>query len=296
MRMRTQDGPGVASSSPSLGGSGATPTSTTKAVILARGLGTRMRRDDPGAEIDTAQRSVADSGLKGMISIGRPFLDYVISALADTGIGDVCLVIGPEHQRVRDYYGSEVELERVRVHFVVQKQPLGTADAVASAESFADGEHVLVLNSDNYYPVHTLRALRELGTAGLAAFERDALVRLGNIDPDRVAKFSVVQIDEAGMLERIVEKPDAATVASLGSEVFVGMNSWSLPPAIYQSCRSIRPSARGELELPDAVQHARDELGVSFRALRFRAGVLDLSSRGDIAAVADRLWDVVPRL
>jgi glucose-1-phosphate thymidylyltransferase len=255
-----------------------------------------MRRADPGAEIDAAQRSVADSGLKAMIRIGRPFLDYVISALADAGIGNVCLVVGPEHQRVRDYYGGEVELERVRVHFVVQAQPLGTADAVAAAEAFADGEHVLALNSDNYYPVHTLRALRELGAAGLAAFERDALVRLGNIDSDRVAKFSVVRIDEAGLLERIVEKPDAATVAALGSEVFVGMNSWSLPPEIYRSCRSIRPSPRGELELPDAVQHARDELGVSFRVLRFRAGVLDLSSRGDIAAVADRLRNVEPRL
>ena len=255
-----------------------------------------MRRTDPGAAIDAAQQAAADSGVKGMIPIGRPFLDYVISALADAGIGDVCLVIGPEHQRIRDYYGREVELSRVRVHFAVQDQPLGTADAVAAAESFADGEHVLALNSDNYYPVHTLRALRELGAAGVAAFERDALVRLGNIDPDRVANFSVVQIDETGMLERIIEKPDTAMVAALGSEVFVGMNSWSLPPEIYRSCRSIRPSARGEMELPDAVQHARDELSVSFRALRFRAGVLDLSSRGDIAAVAERLRDVKPRL
>jgi dTDP-glucose pyrophosphorylase len=257
-----------------------------------------MRRADPGAELDAAQRSVADSGLKAMIRIGRPFLDYVISALADAGIRDVCLVIGPtpEHQPMRDYYGGEVELERVRIHFAVQERPLGTADAVLAAEPFADGEHVLVLNSDNYYPVHTLRALRELGAAGVAAFERDALVRLGNIDPDRVAKFSVVRIDAAGMLERIVEKPDAATIASLGPEVFVGMNSWSLPPEIYRSCRAIKPSARGELELPDAVQHARDELGVPFRALRFRDGVLDLSSRGDIASVADRLRDVEPRL
>ncbi|MEX2152185.1 MAG: nucleotidyltransferase family protein [Gemmatimonadaceae bacterium] len=265
-------------------------------MILARGLGTRMRRADPETELDAAQRSAADSGLKAMIRIGRPFLDYVISALADAGIRDVCLVIGPEHQAMRDYYGGEVGLERVRIYFAVQERPLGTADAVLAAESFADGEHVLALNADTYYPVHTLRALRELGTAGAATFERDALVRLGNIDPDRVASFSVVRIDAAGMLERIVEKPDAAAIASLGPEVFVGMNSWSLPPEIYRSCRSIKPSARGELELPDAVQHARDELGVRFRALRFRDGVLDLSSRGDIAAVADRLRDVEPRL
>lgn len=254
-----------------------------------------MRRAEPGAAVDAAQARAADAGLKGMIPIGRPFLDHVISALADAGLTDICLVIGPEHEPVRAYYGA-LPLTRVRVHFAIQPQPLGTADAVLAAEAFAEGEPVLVLNSDNYYPVHTLRALRELGAAGVAAFERDALVRLGNIDAERVARYSVVETDDAGLLRRIVEKPDAATIAALGDEVYVGMNSWSLPPEIYEACRRIPPSARGELELPSAVQYARDVLGVPFRVLRFHDGVLDLSSRGDIASVAERLRDVEPRL
>ena len=254
-----------------------------------------MRRADGAAALDAAQHAAADSGLKGMIPIRRPFLDYVVSALADARITDVCVVIGPKHQRVRDYYGGEVTLDRVRMHFAVQAQPLGTADAVAAAESFANGEHVLALNSDNYYPVHTLQALRELGAAGVAAFERNALIQLGNIDADRVAQFSVIEIDGDGMLERITEKPSAATIGSLEREIFVGMNSWSLPPEIYRACRAITPSARGELELPDAVQYARDMLGIPFRVLPFRDGVLDLSSRGDIAEVTHRLRGVEPR-
>ena len=269
---------------------------TTKAVILARGLGTRMRREDHRAGLSQSQSSVADSGVKGMIPLARPFLDYVISALADAGITDVCLVIGPGHQRMRDYFGGEVELTRIRVHFAVQPQPLGTANAVAAAESFADGDHVLALNSDNYYPVHTLRALRQLGSAGVAAFDRDALTRLGNIDAERIATFSVVTVEADGALERIVEKPDDALIASLGPNVFVGMNSWSLPPDIYRACRSVAPSARGELELPDAVMYARDVLGISFRVLCFHDYVLDLSRRADIATVADRLSNVEPRL
>jgi len=272
------------------------PNPTTKAVILARGLGTRMRREDAGAGLSESQASAADSGLKGMIPIARPFLDYVISALADAGITDVCLTLGPEQQRVRDYFGGEVELTRIRAHFAVQEKPLGTADAVAAAESFANGEHVVALNSDNYYPVHTLRALRELGTAGVAVFERDALMRFGNIDAERIANFSVVTVGENGELERIVEKPDDRLIASLGRGVFVGMNSWSLPPEIYDACRSIGPSMRGELELPDAVMYARDELGIPFRVLTFHDGVLDLSSRADIASVAERLTGVEPRL
>lgn len=269
---------------------------TTKAVILARGLGTRMRSVATSAGLTTEQAAAADAGVKGMIPIGRPFLDYLVSALADAGITDVCLVIGPEHERVRTYYQHEVELTRVRVHFAVQDQPLGTADAVAAVESFADGEHVLVLNSDNYYPIHTLRALRELGSAGLAAFEREALIRLGNIDAERIAKYSVVRVDANGLLERIIEKPKAEELESRGGEVLIGMNSWSLPPEIYRACRSIVPSARGELELPDAVQYARDVLGVPFRVLTFHDGVLDLTSRGDIASVAERLRMVESRL
>ncbi|MEP6618764.1 MAG: sugar phosphate nucleotidyltransferase [bacterium] len=268
----------------------------TKAVILARGLGTRMRHPDGAPALTVAQATVADDGVKGMIPIGRPFLDYVISALADAGISDVCLVIGPENRRIRDYYGGDVELSRVRVHFAVQAEPLGTADAVLAAEAFAAGDHVLALNSDNYYPAHTLRALRDLGTAGVAVFERSALVTLGNIDAERIAKFSVVEMDDHGMLARIIEKPDAATMAAFGADVFVGMNSWAFPPAIYQACRRIRPSVRGELELQDAVQFARDELGVGFRVLPFRDGVLDLSSRGDISSVAEHLRNVEPRL
>lgn len=269
---------------------------TTKAVILARGLGTRMRRGDPRVLLSGSQSAAADDGVKGMIPIGRPFLDYVISALADAGITDVCLVIGPEHHRIREHYGGEVELTRVRVHFAIQERPLGTADAVLAAEPFAMGENVLVLNSDNYYPIHTLRALRDVGGAALAAFEREALVRLGNIDADRVAKFSVVSIAGDDTLERIIEKPSVEEIASMGHEVFIGMNSWSLPAEIYGACRAISPSIRGELELPQAVQFARDTLGVRFRVLRFYDAVPDLSSRGDIGSMKDALRDVEPRL
>ncbi|MEO8623254.1 MAG: nucleotidyltransferase family protein [bacterium] len=272
------------------------PAPTTKAVILARGLGTRMRSAASSGGLTSEQLAAADSGVKGMIPIGRPFLDYVISALADAGISDVCLVIGPEHQRIREYYERDISLTRVRVHFAIQEKPLGTANAVQAAESFAAGDNVLVLNSDNYYPVHTLRALCELGSAGVTVFERDSLLRLSNIDADRIAKFSVVRIDSRGMLEQIIEKPDAEKIASLGPEVYVGMNSWSMPPEIYRACRTVSLSVRGEYELQDAVQFARDKMDVEFRVLTFHDGVLDLSSRGDIASVAERLRDTEPRL
>jgi dTDP-glucose pyrophosphorylase len=147
---------------------------TTQAVILARGLGSRMRRETPdgdAAGLSAEQRTAAASGAKGMMPLGsRPFLDYVISALGDAGITEVVLVIGPEHQAVREYYSSGTE-RRVAVKFAVQAEPKGTADAVQSARGVVRDAPFLVMNSDNYYPVRAYSALAELNAAGLIAFE-----------------------------------------------------------------------------------------------------------------------------
>jgi len=267
-----------------------------RAVILARGLGTRMRRAAHGVEIDQRQARVADTGVKAMIPIGRPFLDFVLSGLADAGFADACLVIGPEHGAVRDYYTREAVPTRLRLHFAVQERPLGTADAVRAAEGFAVGGPAIVLNSDNYYPVPVLRQLRELGEPGLAGFEREALVRAGNIDDDRVARYAVLDVGPDGLLRGIVEKPDAATWARVGANALISMNCWRFGPAIFEAARRIRPSSRGELELADAVAYAMHELGETFRVVPVREGVLDLSMRADIPEVARRLADVEVRL
>jgi len=67
------------------------------------------------------------------------------------------------------------------------------------------------------------------------------------------------------------------------------MNCWRFETTIFTACRSVSPSARGELELPDAVQYAIDSLGERFRVVPLQAAVLDLSSRKDITVVAARL-------
>ena len=120
-----------------------------KAVILARGLGTRMRKQDESAVLDNEQAATAEAGIKAMIPIDRPFMDYLLSGLADAGFGRVCLVIGPEHQVIRDYYTKKSPPQRIRIDFAVQEKPLGTADAVLAAHEFTAENHFLVMNSDN---------------------------------------------------------------------------------------------------------------------------------------------------
>ncbi len=257
---------------------------TTKAVILARGLGTRMRKADTSAHLDATQAQVADAGIKAMIPVGRPFLDHAMSALADAGITDVCLVIGPEHDAIRQYYAS-VPLERVRVHFAVQATPNGTAGAVAAAEVFAGRDTVLVMNGDNYYPVGACRELAAVGGSGVVGFDLPGLIANSNIPADRVRAFALLQLDADGCLTSIVEKPDQATYDALIARSLVSMNLWSFTPVIYEACRRVQPSLRNELELQDAVRIAMTELGERFQVVVSTEGVLDLSTRGDIESV-----------
>jgi glucose-1-phosphate thymidylyltransferase len=269
---------------------------TSKAVILARGLGTRMRRAAEGAPLDPGQSAVADTGVKAMIPIGRPFLDYVLSALADAGVSEACLVVGPEHDAIRRYYREEVRTERLRVAFATQQQPLGTADAVLAAEAFAAGDHFLAINSDNYYPVEVLARLRRLGGPGLAGFEQGALVSQGNIDAGRVRKYAVVSVDADGCLAGIVEKPDEDAWKRAGPKALISMNCWSFGPALFEAARRIERSPRGEFELVDAVRYAILKLGERFTVVPVSAGVLDLSVRTDIPSVARRLQGTDVRL
>ena len=267
---------------------------TTKAVVLARGLGTRMRAADAGAELTAEASSVADSGLKAMIPIGRPFLDYVLSELADAGFTDACLVIGPEHDVVRDYYEREARPERIRVHFAIQEKPLGTADAVVAAQSFAGTEPFVVLNSDNYYPASALRELHTRTKPAMVAFSREALMARGNVAAEKIARFGAVEIDESRALRSMTGDGDRAA-ASTGGRIYASMNCWLFDEALIEACRIVPVSTRGEKELTQAVQHAIDRLGVRLEVVLSEEPVLDLSSRADIERVKRLLEGTEPR-
>jgi glucose-1-phosphate thymidylyltransferase len=273
-----------------------TPAAVTKTVILARGLGKRMRKDDGESKsLDPGQARAADLGMKGMIPIGRPFLDYVLSSLADAGFTDVCLVIGPEHQAVVDHYTIASPPSRLSLAFAVQPEPLGTADAVLAAESFCGSDPFVVLNSDNYYPAAALSQLRETTPPAIVGFARAALIGEGNVAPDKVARFGALSFDEDGFLLRIVPRPDSPAVEP-SDEVYASMNCWLFDRRIFEACRRVAMSPRHELELPRAVQLAIDEMGMRFKVVRVAMPVLDLSTRGDIYRVQQRLHSVNVRL
>lgn len=288
-----------------------TASVATQAVVLARGLGTRMRRDD-GSALSAAQMAAAAAGAKGMMLLPRgrepagndepgravaperPFLDYVLSALADAGIAEVVLVVAPDHGTIRNHYERHPP-ERVALRYAVQDQPRGTADAVYAARDAIRNAPFLVLNSDNYYSPATLRTATAIGACGLVAFDADALVRLSGFEPERVLRFALLDIAPDDTLRAIREKPAPDDALARAPERWVSMNLWSFTPDIFEACGRVRPSPRGELELQDAVTAAMRDLRIVFRVVRVRDGVLDLSYRADVSRVAARLAGVEPR-
>lgn len=271
-----------------------------KAVVLARGVGRRMQVSGDPVTLTAPQRSAADAGAKGMMPIGtgdaggaRPFLDYVLGALADAGVRDVCLVVAPECHEVRRYYDGPGRPARLQLSYAVQPVADGTARAVAAAERFADRDPFLVLNADNIYPVEVLRELIALEGPGLPAFARDSLVIDSGFPAERVAAFAL--IDVAGdYLVRIIEKPTPERLLAAGPDSLVSMNVWRFDTTIFAACRDVPLSVRGEYELPEAVGLALAR-GARFRAIPARGAVIDLSHRSDIAAVTRRLAGLEPR-
>jgi glucose-1-phosphate thymidylyltransferase len=225
----------------------------------------------------------------------RPLLDYLLSSLADAGLHEVCLVVGPEHDLVRSRYLNDETLNRVSVTMAVQPAPTGTADALLAAETWVGDEQFIVLNGDNYYPPDGLRLLRNAGGPATLAFDRKALIEQSNIPAARIARYALLEANANGVLLDVIEKPDDATMARLASAA-VSMNVWRFDREIFHACRDVPPSPRGELELPLAVRYAVQILGLRIEAIPFAGGVLDLSSRADVASVAARLRDVAVRL
>jgi dTDP-glucose pyrophosphorylase len=260
-----------------------------RAVVLARGAGRRMRAADDGAPLSPAQEQAAASGHKALMPIaGRPFLDFVMTPLAHAGITDVALVVGPDHTAMRDAYPDDRGPGDLKLSWVVQEEPRGTANAVLAARAWAGDEPFLVLNGDNVYPEAAPRALLALDGPGLAGFAPDDLVATSNIASDRIAAFALLEQDAAGHLEAIVEKPGAADLARVGANALVSMNLWRFDARIFDACRDVASSPRGEFELPAAAMLARSR-GVEFTVVRARGPVLDLSRRADVADVTRRL-------
>ena len=268
--------------------------SVEKAVILARGLGTRVQKPSQGVRLRPEVVKFAEKGWKAFVPIrGRPLLDYTINFLRDIGIKHVCLVIGPEHVEMRRYYEEmDKNLDDISIHFAIQEKPLGTADAVYAAREFAGNDSFIMMNGDNLYQVNAIKILR--GQVGEICygigFERNYLIAKSNFSAERIKSFAVMEVDDELNLIRIVEKPPNPEKYRTKYGILVNMNLWRFTPHIFQACENIEPHPiRGEYEITSAIQFLVDERIVPVKVIPIKAGVLDLTYKSDIPSIEEKL-------
>jgi glucose-1-phosphate thymidylyltransferase len=264
------------------------------ALVLAAGRGTRLQAES-STPLTAEQSAAAASGLKAAFPLhGRLFLDYVLSSLADAGFTEVCLIVRPDDTVLRSRY-STTALSRLRIGFVVQEEPLGTAHALLAAAPFVGARPFVILNADNYYPISGLTQLRLAGEPATLAFSRAGLLANGQIEAARLARYAIIERDSAGYLTDVIEKPDDPRLVARG-DAAISMNVWRFDERIFDACRGLAPSPRGELELPNAVRRGIREMGLRIRAISIDAPVLDLSHRADVPFVTEQLAGVEVRL
>jgi glucose-1-phosphate thymidylyltransferase len=177
-------------------------------------------------------------------------LFYGIEAMAEAGIGQVGIVIAPETGAEIEAAAGDGSRFGVHISYILQDEPLGLAHAVLTAEPFLGSSPFVMYLGDN---------LLQGGISDLvAAFrehEPDALILLTPVpDPEHygVAELAEAPPGQTGRVVRLVEKPPepATDLALVGVYMFTA--------EIHAAARAIKPSARGELEITDAIQHLVD--------------------------------------
>ena len=262
-------------------------------VVLAAGRGTRLQSPS-NTSLTPAQTSAAASGFKAAFPLhGRPFLDYVLSSLADAGYDETVIIARPDDTVLRARYAT-LAASRLRIHFVVQEDARGTAHALLTAAPVIAARQFVVLNADNYYPASGLARLRDAGEPATLAFSRAGLLANGQIEPERLARYAVLERDASGYLTDVIEKPTDVSLVS--GQAAISMNVWRFDERIFDACRGLSPSPRGELELPNAVRRGIREMGLRIRAIPIDAPVLDLSHRADVPFVTEQLARIEVRL
>jgi glucose-1-phosphate thymidylyltransferase len=203
-----------------------------KGLILSGGKGTRLR-------------PITHTSAKQLVPVAnRPVLFYGIQAMADAGIEEVGIIIAPETgDEIRTAAGNGDQFG-VRITYIVQDEPAGLAHAVLTAEPFLGDSPFVMYLGDN---------LLQGGIEDLVQAFNDhrpeALILLTPVaDPEH---YGVAELRD-GAVVRLVEKPaDPQTnLALVGVYMFTA--------AIHAAARAIAPSARGELEITDAIQHLVD--------------------------------------
>jgi glucose-1-phosphate thymidylyltransferase len=204
-----------------------------KALILAGGAGTRLR-------------PITHTRAKQLVPVANtPILFYGIQAMVAAGITDIGVIIGDTGPEVREALGDGSRFG-ARVTYIPQEAPLGLAHCVLIAHDFLGDEDFVMYLGDNLLEQDLAAFVEAFESARAGADPPAAQILLKQVpDPHR---FGIASLDEHGNVVSLVEKPadPPSDLALVGVYLF--------DRTIHDAVRAIRPSARGELEITDAIQ------------------------------------------
>jgi glucose-1-phosphate thymidylyltransferase len=213
-----------------------------KALILAGGAGTRLR-------------PLTHTSAKQLVPVAnKPILFYGLESMADAGIKQVGIITGDTAAEIRAAVGDGSRWG-LDVTYIAQEAPLGLAHCVLIARPFLGDEDFVMYLGDNllqqgvrrfvdHFEARRLQAAQP--TLGETVEPPAAQILLMPVPDPR--QFGVAVLDGEGRVIRLVEKPDRppSDLALVGVYLF--------DRRVHDAVGAIAPSARGELEITDAIQ------------------------------------------
>ena len=202
-------------------------------VILAAGKGARM--------YPFSERSP-----KPILPIlNRPLLTHQIEVMRDCGIAEIHIVVGHLGYQVASRFGDGSQFG-VHIHFVEQESTLGLAHAVGALETRVQLPFLLMLG-DIYF--HLNAPLRPLIDEVLSGSVNANLVSMYEPDPAMVRRNFVIEADDSGRVQRVIEKPRYVDSQLKGCGLYV------FDQHIFDSIRRTpRTAMRDEYEITDSIQ------------------------------------------
>jgi glucose-1-phosphate thymidylyltransferase len=199
-----------------------------KGLVLAGGKGSRLR-------------PLTATGAKQLVPVAnKPILFYALEQLVEAGITDLGIIVGDTGDQVRAAIGDGSAFGAT-VTYIHQPAPLGLAHAIITAREWLGDDSFCMFLGDNF-----LKQGIEAFAHGFRHGECAAQILLKRVDD--ASAFGVAVLDGDGGVRNLVEKPKEpiSDLAVIGVYFF--------GPEIHAITASLTPSARGELEITDAIQ------------------------------------------